>query len=208
MSTRDGEGRGPSSKEKSLAVATFIELVAERGYQNVELSEVSERAGLAPGTAERIYPDRLAYFNAGWDLLERLYVERVVSAYQPFDGWRNRLRAAARETSRLMQEFPKQAHFMVVDALSVGRAGRDRQQDAAARLAALLDEARKDLDDPGSAPATTSGWVVGLFFDRMYRYVSTGREELFASDLPELMFLAVSSYFGPEEGLAELHHSE
>jgi AcrR family transcriptional regulator len=206
MSPRDAGGRVPSSKEKIRAVGTFIELVAERGFQNVDLAEVSERAGLAPGTAEQVYPDRLAYFNAGWDFLERLYVERVVEAYQPFDGWRNRLRAAARETARLLQEFPKQAHFMAVDALSVVKLSRDRHQDLAARLATLLDEARKDLDDPGSAPATTSSWVVGLFFDRMYRYLSTGREGLFASDLPELMFLAVSSYFGPEEGLDELHH--
>jgi AcrR family transcriptional regulator len=206
MSARDAGGGEPTSKEKIRAVGTFIELVAERGFQNVDLAEVSERAGLAPGTAERMYPDRLTYFSAGWDLLERFYVERMMEAYRPFEGWRNRLRAAARETARLMQEFPKQAHFMVVDALSVGKPGRDRQQELAARLAMLLDEARKDLDDPGSAPATTSGWVVGLFFDRMYRYVSTGREDLFARDLPELMFLAVSSYFGPEEGLDELHH--
>jgi len=204
MSTPEGEGRGSAPTPRERAVGAFIVLVAERGYQNVELSEVSERAGLPPGTAERFHPDRLAYFNAGWDLLEDLYVERIVAAYSPFENWRDRLRAAARETASLLEAYPKQAHFMAVDSLSVGKPGRDRQQDLAARLAAFLNEARKDLEDPGSAPPTTSSWVVGLFFDRAYRYLSTGREGLFVSDLPELMFLAVSSYFGPEEGLAEL----
>jgi AcrR family transcriptional regulator len=197
-----GSRAAPTERER--AVGAFIVLVAERGYQNVDLAEVSRRAGLEPGSSERFYPDRLSYFKAGWDLLEDLYVARVVEAYEPHVGWRNRLRAAARETAILLQTFPKQAHFMAVDALSVGREGRERQQKLAARLANFLDEARQDLEDPGSAPASTSDWVVGLFYDRVYRYISSGREELFLEDLPELMFLAVSSYFGPEEGLAEL----
>lgn len=186
------------------AVGAFVELVAERGYQNVELSEVTARAGLAPGAAEGIYGDRLGYFYAGWDLLEELYVGRVVAAYQPFDDWRDRLRAAVKETAGLLEAYPKQAHFLAVDALSVGRKGRERQQELATRLAAFLDEAREELEDPGSAPASTSDWVVGIFYDRIYRYLSSGREKVFWSDLPELMFLAVSSYFGPEVGLAEL----
>jgi AcrR family transcriptional regulator len=194
--------------DRVRAIRAFIDLVADRGYQNVDLSEISGPAGLPAGTAERFYPDRLSYFNAGWDLLEDLYVARVRAAYEPYADWRDRLRAAARETAVLLQAFPREAHFMAVDALSVGKEGRQRQQDLAARLAAFLDEARKDLDDPGSAPDSTSDWVVGLFYDRAYRYLSSGREELFLDDLPELMFLAVSSYFGPEEGLAELDDSQ
>jgi AcrR family transcriptional regulator len=208
VSARDPGNGGVRPGDRERAVGAFVVLVAERGYQNVDLSEVSARAGLAPGSAERFYPDRLAYFDAGWDLLEDIYVARVVAAYRPYADWRDRLRVAARETAILLREYPKQAHYMAVDALSVGRKGRERQQDLATRLATFLDEARKELDDPGSAPATTSDWVVGIFYDRVYRYISSGREELFLRDLPELMFLAVSSYFGPEEGLAELDRTD
>jgi AcrR family transcriptional regulator len=207
MKAEEGSSR-PAPTDRERAIGAFIVLVADRGYQNVELTEVSERAGLPPGTAEHFYPDRLTYFKAGWDLLENLYVERVVAAYRPYENWRDRLRAAARETARLLEAYPKHAHYMAVDALSVGKPGRDCQQDLAARLATFLNEARRDLEDPGSAPPTTSSWVVGLFFDRAYRYLSTGREKLFVDDLPELMFLAVSSYFGPDEGLAELEDSQ
>jgi AcrR family transcriptional regulator len=202
-----GPGAGARSKpptDRGRVVTAFVELVAERGYQHVELSEASARAELPPGAAERYFPDRLACFEAGWDFLERLFVDRLQVAYEPLEDWRDRLRAAAGETARLLEHFPKQAHFLAVDALSVGEAGRARQQALAARLAVFLDEAREDLSDPGAAPAATSGWVIGLFFDRIYRYTSTGREEQFARDLPELMFLSVSSYFGPEAGLSEL----
>jgi hypothetical protein len=189
------------------AVAAFVELVAERGYQNVELSEVDERAGLVPGTAERHLPDRLSYFQAGWELLEAEFVRRLRAAYERKVGWRSQMRAAADETARLLERYPAQAHYLAVDALSVGEEGRARQQALATRLAVFLDEARAEFQHAPSAPAATSGWVMGLFFDRIYRCSATGREEAFARELPELMFLAVSAYFGPEAGLAELQEN-
>jgi hypothetical protein len=185
-------------------VQAFIELVAERGYQQVELDEVDERAGLKPGAAGRLFPDRISYFHAGWDLLEAELVRRLRAAYRPVSGWRNQLRAAAAEIAELLARFPAEAHFLAVDALSVGDQGRERQQRLAARLAVYLDQARAESGNSGAAPAATSAWVIGLFFDRIYRCSAGGREGSFAAELPELMFLAVSAYFGPEVGLAEL----
>jgi AcrR family transcriptional regulator len=199
---------GEVPTNRARAVLAFVELVAERGFQNVELPEIDERAGLRPGSAERYFPDRLAYFNAGWGLLEAEFVRRLRLAYRPQHGWRDQLRAAIAEAARLFEHYPAQAHFLAVDALSVGEQGRARQQDLAARLAVFLDEARAESEHGGSAPTATSGWVMGIFFDRIYRYSSSGRESQLTADLPELMFLAVSAYFGPEAGLAELRDGE
>jgi AcrR family transcriptional regulator len=208
MSGAQAGTRPAPPTNRGRILAAFVELVAERGYQHVDLAEVSARAELPAGSAERYFPDRLACFEAGWDLLERLFLERLRAAYQSHQGWCDRLRAAAEETGRLLERFPKQAHFLAVDALSVGEPGRACQQALAARLAAVLDHAREDLSDSGSAPAAASAWVISLFFDRIYRYVATGREQQFAGQIPELMFLAVASYFGPEAGLAELRRPD
>jgi hypothetical protein len=196
--------RREAASNSARALAAFIELVAERGYQQVELAEIDPRAGLPAGSAVRYHPDRLAYFEASWELLEAEYVSRIRAAYRPHQGWRNQLRAAAGETADLIERYPAQAHFLAVDALSVGEPGRERQQRLAARLAAFLEQARSETEHPASAPAASAGWIIGLFFDRAFRYLSSGREHRFAEDLPQLMFLTVSAYFGPEAGLAEL----
>jgi hypothetical protein len=193
-----------SSPERSRAVLAFVELVAERGYQNVEAAEVDERAGLAAGSTGRLLGDPLSCFEAGWELLEAEFVRRVRDAYQPKSGWANQLRAALAETAALLSNYPAYAHFLAVDALAIGEPGRERQQALAARCAVFLDEARAESENPGEAPMATSGWVIGVLFDRIYRYSASGREEQLAADIPELMFLAVSAYFGPDAGLAEL----
>ena len=206
-------GRGPAGLEiprgeRGHVIAAFVELVAERGYHELDPAEVGERAGLGPDAFRSHFPDRLVCFEAAWDWLEKVYLDRIAAAYAEVPEWRGRLRAAAVETAALVEAWPNQARFLVVETLAVGEPGRRRQQALGARISELLDGAYSQLDDPTSIPPATSAWVTGMFFDRVYRCLSTERGADLAAQIPQLMFLAVSSYFGPEEGLAELRVSE
>jgi hypothetical protein len=143
-------------------------------------------------------------FTAEWDRLETEYLSRLASACEGLTEWRERFRAAAAETVRLAETYPRHAQFLTAEALAMGEPGRRRQQALAARLAACVDGAREQLEDPATVPPATAVWVVGVFFDRIYRrFVSDLGPDL-ESQLPELMFIAVSSYFGTEAGLEEL----
>ena len=143
-------------------------------------------------------------FEAAWDHLEAAYFERLAIAMEGRDDWRDKLRAAASETVRLTEAYPQQARFLAVDSLAAGEPGQRRQQAFRSRLAELLDTARDQLDDPDAVPDAAAPWIAGVFFDRIYRRLATGDGLDLSSQLPELMFLAVSSYFGTEAGLEEL----
>jgi hypothetical protein len=148
--------------------------------------------------------EEIEHFAAEWDRLEADYLGRLAQACEGLSGWRERFRAAARMTVQLVEENPQQARFMTVEALTMGEPGRRRQQALGARLAACVVGAREQLENPAGVPPATAPWVVGVFFDRIYRrFVSDPGPDL-ASQLPELMFIAVSCYFGTEAGLEEL----
>jgi hypothetical protein len=143
-------------------------------------------------------------FIATWDRLEAVYFQRLQEVTAPFDEWRDRLRAGAGETARLVEAHPAEARFLAVDALAAGDLGRERQRGFADRLAALLDSARSELEDPDSVPAATSSWIAAMFFDRVYRRCTAPEGPDLPSQLPELLFLAISAYFGTATGLEEL----
>jgi hypothetical protein len=143
-------------------------------------------------------------FGAAWERLEAVYFRRLEEVTAPFDEWRDRLRAGAVETARLVETYPAEARFLAVDALAAGDLGRARQRLFADRLAALLDSARAELEDPDAVPAVTSSWIAGMFFDRVYRRCTTPGGPDLPSQLPELLFLAISAYFGTATGLEEL----
>lgn len=144
------------------------------------------------------------HFLATWRRIETSYLARMSAVTALHEEWRDRFRAAATETARLVEAHPAEARFVAVDSLAAGELGRECQAALGARLAALLDSARLELEDPDAVPAATAPWVVGIFFDRVYRRCATGAGRDLPSQLPELMFLAISAYFGTEAGLEEL----
>lgn len=145
-----------------------------------------------------------ARFREVWERLEAAYFERMDAVAEPLSGWRDRFRAAATETARLVEAHPAAARFLVVDALAAGELGRERRGAFASRVAALLDTARDELSNPDRVPEVTSAWIAAMFFDRVYRRCTVPDGPDLPSQLPELMFLAVSAYFGTEAGLQEL----
>jgi hypothetical protein len=143
-------------------------------------------------------------FTATWDALESTYLERLREAIDGAAGWRARFRAGTVLTLELAEENRREARFLLVDGLAAGAVGRSRQHAFGERLAELLDSARAELADPDSVPEATAGWILGLFFDRIYRRVVLAAEPDLPSQLPDLLYLGVSAYFGADAGLAAL----
>jgi AcrR family transcriptional regulator len=204
VSERGGGGGEAPADERRRVLLAFVELVAEHGYDDVDGAMVGRRAGLGRRAFGRHFPDRRACFLAAWDWLEEAYLHRLAIASVGLEDWRQQLRAAATETMRLVAEHPGQARFLTIETLRIGPSGGQRHQILAVRLAEQLDQVREQLEDPAAIPAATAGWVVGIFFDRVYQYLSHGREAELLGEVPQLMFLAVSPYLGTDAGLEEL----
>jgi AcrR family transcriptional regulator len=191
--------------ERYSLCAALVDLVIERGYPGLDAGAVCRHAGVAPGAFERHFDGLEECFALAWDELEGAYLARIAAVYEVEEDWRDKFRAGAMETARLVDAYPHPARFLAVAALSAGELGRARQRAFGSRIAALLDTAREQIPDPDAAPPEiTSRWIVSIFFDRIYRRLTAPAGPDLVSQLPELMFLAISSYFGTEAGLAEL----
>jgi len=143
-------------------------------------------------------------FLERWERLEIAYLDRIAAVVAPQPSWREKLRAGATETFRLVERHQQDAHFLAVDSLAAGAAGRSCRQRLAANLIQQLDSVRAELAEPELVPPATSSWIVAMFFDRIYRRCIQPDGPDLPSQLPELMFLATSAYFGTEAGLREL----
>lgn len=143
-------------------------------------------------------------FLAAWEALEAAFFGRLEAETADLADWRERFRVGATVTVELVETHRREAYFFAVEALAAGMLGAVRQRTMSARLTALVDSAREELEDPGSVPPATAGWIVGIFFARIYgRCTGAGGPDL-RTQLPELLFLGISAYFGTEAGLGEL----
>jgi AcrR family transcriptional regulator len=185
-------------------IAAFIDLVAARGYAALRPADVAGHAGLPESRFERHFADLDACFEAAWESLEAIFLERLAAAYRDAGGWRERLRAGLAETLALIEAHPAAARFLTIETLAGSEAERARQRRLAAHLGDLLDRATADLDPGPRVPPLAPNWILAMVFDCIYRHLASGNEAHLSEQLPQLMFLATVPYLGLEQGLAEL----
>ncbi|OZB87778.1 MAG: TetR family transcriptional regulator [Microbacterium sp. 14-71-5] len=68
----------PDGRERLVAAA--LDLFAERGYDQVTVAEIAERAGLTRSTFFRYFPDKRDVLAAGQAVMSRLLVEGIAGA--------------------------------------------------------------------------------------------------------------------------------
>jgi hypothetical protein len=67
----------------------------------------------------------------------------------------------------------------------------------------MIDEGRKELDDPDSMSRSSAEWVAGSYMEMMLKRL--GRQGPMAKELvPQLMYMAVRPYLGEEAAKEEL----
>lgn len=188
--------------ERDRLLRAFVSIASQRGLSAAAPEAVTREAGLAPADFGRHFGDLDQCFLSAWDRLEAIYLTRIALAYEGIEDWRERLRAGLGETLRLIEDHPGPARFLILTTLAAGEAQRARQRQLAANLLERLEEATAGLGLAG--PENGPRYVLAMVFDRIYRHLSSDSGGSLSAQLPELMFLAVSAYLGPEAGLEEL----
>jgi hypothetical protein len=149
-------------------------------------------------------PDLAPLFVSAWEAVEAAYFRALDAATAGAGSWREGFRSGARATMELAEGNPSVTRFLFLEAYEAGPLAAERQGALAARLAERIDTARAELAHPERVSAATAEWIVAIFFNRIRLWAGGRPGPGLAAQLPELLFLAVSAYYGTEAGLAEL----
>jgi AcrR family transcriptional regulator len=183
----------------------LLDLCVERGYPDLELAVLLERAGLDEDGFHRDYEDLDACFAA---VLGEIYAEfftRASAALSEERGWRDRMRATAYALLRFLRSDERVAHFAAVEAQHGGEAAQREFLETFNRLVDLIDEGSAEASGPDSPSRATALGVGGVLFARLQKGVAEDELGLAEEEIPELMYGAVFPYLGAEAAEEELH---
>jgi len=192
------------AKEAESLREALLDLCAERGYPNLELQMLLERAGVDEATFHRHYPDLETCFTA---VLGQVYADFFDSAKEALAGqrgWRDRMRGMAYALLRFLRRDERVAHLAAVDAQHGGEAAQGLFLDTFNRLVDLIDEGSGEASGPDSPSRATALGVGGVIFARLQEGVVEGELSLAEEEIPELMYAAVFPYLGAEAAAEEL----
>lgn len=180
----------------------MLRAVGEKGYERATVQDAISEAGLYRQAFYDSFEDKedcyLQAIDAGSAWVELAMREEAAGATR----WRGQLRGALTGLLRFLDQQPEVGRALLVEVHAAGSRAVGRRTEAMERAAAMVDRARDESGD--AAPAISSEAVVAGILAVLHARLTAQQTEEFARLLPELMYLAVLPYFGPEAAAAEM----
>jgi AcrR family transcriptional regulator len=127
-----------SNEQRRRIVDTVIGLVGEQGYQEMTITEISQRASVSLTTFYRHFATKQAAFLAAVDETERQIVEVTLPVYRRAPDWRHAVRDVIHAFFAFNATNPAISRLGGLQVFSGGAPGFDRHEAATTRFGAVL----------------------------------------------------------------------
>jgi AcrR family transcriptional regulator len=186
----------------------LVELVAEKGYEEVTIEMVVERAEVAQSTFDRAFPDLESCARWAHEQIAGEFDPMVLAAFRKHSNWRDSIRAAGYATARFMEDHPSEIRFGVTEMFRAGPMAQVVRERHVQRMVDLIDAARGELDDPDSMDRSVAEGVMGALYNRITASLQRHPGGLAAVDfVPDVLYIAVGPYFGQAAAREELRRA-
>lgn len=182
----------------------MLEAVGAEGYEATSVRSVLDRTGLYRQAFYDEFQDKadcyLQAHDAGVERVEALM--RAAAAAER--GWPGQTRAGLLALLDFLDAEPDVGRALLVEVHSAGAEARGKRAAAMRRAADYVDRARREQGTREAPAITSEGLVAGIAAVLHTRLVGR-RDAGFRALLPELMYVSMLPYFGPEAAAEELH---
>jgi AcrR family transcriptional regulator len=193
-----------TSSKRQLILAGMLEAVGAEGYAATSVRAVLERTGLYRQAFYDNFEDKLdCYLHAydtGIERVEALMREAAAGGV----AWRQQLRAGLAAALAFLDAEPDIGRALLVEVHAAGPRALVKRDAAFRRAGTYLDRARLGGNGAGSAPTITPEAVAAGIHSVLHTRLASRRDGSYSRLLPQLMYIAVLPYYGPEAARAEL----
>ncbi|HSK50357.1 MAG TPA: TetR/AcrR family transcriptional regulator [Solirubrobacterales bacterium] len=188
--------------QRARLFAALVELVDEKGYPAVSLTQIVKRASVARHTFYEHYEDKEALFLALFDQETELALRVTAEAMEKESGsWEAKVRTGLAALLELMAGDPARARVVLIESQSAGPEALARRAVAWEKFAEMLRTGRDDdprkADPPGPLEEILLGGAAWMINKQL---VAEGAriEDL----LPQLLEYLIAPYRGNEAARA------
>jgi AcrR family transcriptional regulator len=185
--------------------SALVDLVAERGFGELRVTEVLARSGVGRAEFAARYMGLDDCVQKIYEAAVEIFLGLVQDAYEREPYWRDGLRSAAYAAAGWIASHPAETKFAMVDVLQAeSEMLRVRREEIFRFCAELLDSARAEAIDPDAIPVSAPVVVIGSVAEMLTRAINRGTPVDPVAAVPQLMYLALRPYIGEPEARAEL----
>lgn len=186
--------------ERERLLELYVELVAERGFEQVSLSDLALEASADPDQVRGYFGCTEDCALAAFEAFGRQMFTACATAFLSTAGdCPLAARAALGAMLRFMAGVPAAIHFVVTEFGSLGPRAEEARRRCLDLFAEFLGPGFAAARETPPCPQTLSLLIGGGIYELMSRYEREGRLAELPEALPALTYFTVAPFFGVEE---------
>ncbi len=182
--------------QRSRLLVAAAAVIDELGYEQTSVARITTRARVSRRTFYELFGNREACLVALLDEVATRVERELAAAGLEGLAWRERVRGGLWTILSFLDSEPVLARICVVQALHGGPGVLERREEILARLAAILDEGRREGSRGEECTLVTAEGLVGGALGVVYARVRNGDRRPLTGLLDELMGMIALQYLG------------
>jgi AcrR family transcriptional regulator len=191
-----------AASQRARILAAMTEAVGENGYRDAHVADVIARAGVSRKTFYEHFEDKEDCFVATYEQALGRLLTVTLEAFEAQDAWVDRLRAALTALLNALAHDPHTARICFVEVMAAGPKAVAHRNEAMRAFTYIYDAGRKETDR--DLPPFTGLSMIGGLSEILYREIVAGATAELPQLVPELMYMTVLPYHGPDTAAQEL----
>jgi AcrR family transcriptional regulator len=185
------------SNQRERLLDALANVVAEKGYANTRVADITDYAGVSRKTFYELFSDKEDCFLAAYDAITALLMARMARRLGavPAGSWEVRVRALLGEFLGFLAAEPAFARMCIVEVLGSGPAGLARRDAAIEAFVPIVDQLPRS--QPGSEQwlsPVTPVFVTGGILEVVYAAIRRDETETLPDLEDDLTRLAFRAY--------------
>lgn len=177
-----------AANQRLRMYGAMIEAVATNGYGRTSVKQVVSLAGVSRRAFYEQFANKQECFLATLDLIASRAMDRIAMGYNATEGpLEERLRGAFEKFAEVVQDNPKGARLMLVDAPSAGPAGWERLTRTLALFEQRLAASFAEAPDARALPEPIARAIVGGLRRAAFVRLVEGRTEEMKELVPDML---------------------
>ena len=191
-----------SQRDRILKAMTIA--AGRHGFRDAHITEVVHRAGVSRRTFYEHFKGKEECFAAAYARsMEQLW-QLTLREFEVADDWTDGLRAGLTEMLSALSRRPEVARVCFVEVLAAGPVAAEQRDEAMRKFLPLFESAPTELPSKLRIFEALGLGRVADLSAVLHREIAAGRVEQLPELLPELMYMMVLPFLGPEAAAREL----
>jgi AcrR family transcriptional regulator len=175
-----------------------LEVSGEVGYRRLTVRRILDRTKVSRSRFYKSFADKADCYTQGYRLTAERLEQDLLRPSATAPNWLAGLRGALDALASFLSAEPLLAKGLLAEVHVAGEPAMAVRRETFERLSRAIDTARRENRSRHSAPPITASFILNAIEASVVRTLVRGEPDEFAESAPDLLYIAVSVYFGEE----------